>query len=56
LSVCHTHARKMQRCRIEPTEVTATLEEELAALLATDYGHWTVTRPIRNVDKSGPPT
>jgi hypothetical protein len=54
LSVCHTHARKMRRCRIEPTELTAILEEEFTALLATEYGNWTVTRPIPNVGKTGP--
>jgi hypothetical protein len=48
LSIFHTHARKMRRCRIDATDVTAVLEEELAALLATEYGNWTVTRPIPN--------
>jgi hypothetical protein len=54
LSVFHTHARKMRRARIDPTEVTTILEEELAALLATEYGNWTVTRPIPNIGKFGP--
>ena len=54
LSVFHTHARKMRRSRIEPTDVTAILEEELAALLETEYGNWTITRPIPNFGKSQP--
>ena len=46
LGVYHSHIRKMRRCKVIAKRVVAILEEELSALLAAEYGHWTVTRPL----------
>jgi hypothetical protein len=49
-SLFHTHVRPGRKCRLDPEAVIAVLENELAALAATEYGSWTCTRPFPKCD------